>query len=97
MISGEIVHALSATCIIIDFSILQSHSNTCTHTRVHGHTPTPCVKCERVMFLIQLLRVLASCFVQPCNKAKTRMKEARFKIQYSPNSDDLVARLLSAI
>ena len=97
VISGEFVHQLSPACIIIDFSILQSHSNTCTHTCAHGHTPTPCVKCEKVMFSIQLLCVLASCCVQPCNKAKTRMKEARLMIQYSHNSDDFVARLLSGI
>ena len=97
VISGEIVHRLSPTWIIIDFIILQAHSHTCTHRRAHGHTPTPCVKCEKVVFLIQLLCVLASCCVQPCNKARTRMKEARLKIQYSRNSDDFVARLLSGI
>ena len=83
----------------IDLSILQSHSH--TNTRAHAHIPThphtPCVKCEKVMFLIQLLHVLASCGVQLCNKAKKKMKEARFKTQYSHHSDDFVARLMSGI
>ena len=95
---------ISGDCTIlshmyIDFSILQSHSH--THTRAHADIPThphtPCVKCEKVMSLVQLLRVLASCCLQPCNKAKRKMKEARFKTQYSHHGDDFVAGLLSGM